>query len=1575
MDPSTIAAQIAGLTGDLTPAAGATASQLDAVRKALALYLLNQGTGAATAVLGLPVAPAATPSAELMKELGQLVGNAASSAVGPAPLVFRRSLPAIAIGNPAFVPSAMSGMRGQSVGPFVDTLGAPYWFDIIPALQQTVISWAGDSTPLLSLPLAVPGGTLPTTLTVGAGSLWMYASLLAAAAPSGGYAGVLIKGGTVTFSAAPVATSSGLQIAAGTTVTLTFEPGGTAGPTGQTGPGADGGAAIVNVPPVVTLSFAQTGATLSVVQDASLTAYGTAVTLQWRGASPVYNAAVAQLLVPLQASSATFAIATAQSSLFRPTGAAPVAGAGWALPVAVTPAAQLGGASSAGLLAMQLAPGLKVTCKALSATPQSLGAVMLEATGGMLVLIAQATLAGGTEGTIKLWPNASAGSAYNSELDLQAPPGGTLYYNSVGDFGGTTSTEIAAAAVQISAHIDRPVAADGSRLGPDLPGWAAWYSSPAQNGVLVFGLLPVGWAQPPAPIALALHNALMVTTPPELLLVTGTFGAMPSELQTGGLLLVFGLRTILPILPDPYAANFLPGRAGATPGAESSLVLASVVWSPTTRTTLNFSAVQLSSANFALNGLSPTAVNAAGAAAMKAQSRSLSALDHSISESVGTVGAGVLLLDVSTNVDQFGVAFAAGNYPTPAAGAGNEAGLTITGLDLVAPTSALRVFTTPAVQWEPVTTVQNPLVQPSPFPSPAGFLDDGGPSYLIANDVTLVPVAPAPVLDEVLAAYGRGAAAAVRFTLPFGMAAAAQLPARPKFPLPWTTRAGLTTVQPSFVPQSMLGGRQLSLTAPVSLLVFNPSSPSIPGVAVQLTNLVDQGGNPLIDPRPGGQQLSVLGPDVDTVFNSEFGPGGKSPRIPVTRFDLSGYGASMFSSWVDSSAAPPTVVQVRLNVIVGRTSHEVVQVKSILYPWGAIVVRTITIDRQDDTEVTRYDSGWVAATPGRFAISGMTVHPGAVTGADNIREISDTAQKYAGPGGVELVGVYFDADMEISGVVAGAGNGLVPSTGQFGFIQTAPANTPLTAAQLAEVITANGPLGGPVDCVLAIGGTAQTMRVARVEVGNAPHPGASETNEFAAVARGSVTLPQGSWSVVSRTDTVSEPTPIDPDRGVALLRQGQAGGPAPTTPWRLAETGDLWLPDSPSMDFCLMYATDSTRVLFPRPQIAFGATAFTSDQIPLLADGFALMGATSICPRQDACLQLPDANYQLQINGAGAFTLVNVPPSFAPTMPSRILSTGSAGTIGFEYADEHGTIAQVALAISPNAWSVGLTGVNVRLDLSPFNGLLRTAGDFQATSAAGVSMQNGRLVLGSVLQPLETMFQFLEQLGMPDPLSLSFANAGSTSSTSYKLKAGITFSLPSPLIPGSKALMETPEWKIGVGLKAMFGNSPSSVNTLSTSSTQWSFSCTLNGSIQWAIVIPKVYVGGLIGFGISATFPAGNSAQSESLSFQLGVIASIGGDIVPKVIHIEGSISFSFMLIVGIAPSTSVAVGCGLAMSVSGSLLSGLLAISFGANANGLVTVTDPKSVQATFDVSVDVTVCWFLSVGFDESFQYTQSI
>ena len=116
--------------------------------------------------------------------------------------------------------------------------------------------------------------------------------------------------------------------------------------------------------------------------------------------------------------------------------------------------------------------------------------------------------------------------------------------------------------------------------------------------------------------------------------------------------------------------------------------------------------------------------------------------------------------------------------------------------------------------------------------------------------------------------------------------------------------------------------------------------------------------------------------------------------VPVTRMDLSGYGECLFSDWRNPYTDPVAVVQARFDVMIGRTAHEVIQVRSVLFPYGVVVVRTITIERRNNAIVTRSDSGWKAVGDGVYQFPGSPIvtHPGVVTRITDVVNILDTGQ-------------------------------------------------------------------------------------------------------------------------------------------------------------------------------------------------------------------------------------------------------------------------------------------------------------------------------------------------------------------------------------------------------------------------------------------------------------------------------------------------------------------------------------------------------------------------------------------------------
>lgn len=163
------------------------------------------------------------------------------------------------------------------------------------------------------------------------------------------------------------------------------------------------------------------------------------------------------------------------------------------------------------------------------------------------------------------------------------------------------------------------------------------------------------------------------------------------------------------------------------------------------------------------------------------------------------------------------------------------------------------------------------------------------------------------------------------------------------------------------------------------------------------------------------------------------------------------------------------------------------------------MVRTITIQRTAGGPVTRHDSGWVAEGPGLFDFSyklkgkpqkesnPYTFHLGSVKTYYNITNIKDTVRIVEipplepGDKTAQLQEVIYDADILIEDVTRGQSNGFVPSKGQKGFVQLAPSGRPISASQLTNLLMQEGPIGGPVDCMINVALSGQEMRGVRVD--------------------------------------------------------------------------------------------------------------------------------------------------------------------------------------------------------------------------------------------------------------------------------------------------------------------------------------------------------------------------------------------------------------------------------------------------------------------------------------------------------------
>lgn len=648
------------------------------------------------------------------------------------------------------------------------------------------------------------------------------------------------------------------------------------------------------------------------------------------------------------------------------------------------------------------------------------------------------------------------------------------------------------------------------------------------------------------------------------------------------------------------------------------------------------------------------------------------------------------LLDVSSNANQMGVSFALfGNrrmlmlrtheaIPADTTAASSAFPIQAQGLDVVAQGQRVRVFTTPMISWEPVIN----LTAPGPVsPDPAGgidpplaynyYPDDGGPTRIMNNCVQLVPISPIPLANFLVDTYAKESdnITAAYFTLPFGLRSLAYLRKNSSQQPDPSQKPTITFNSPSF-DNDLKGGIQLLLKAGSG---FNPDESNMfRGFTLQTNNVLDAFGN-----KTGA---STLGHDVSVIFNGEFYSSPPPPDpydqrgVPLTRIDLSGYGASTFSSWINKDAAFAETSQARFDVLIGRTAHEVIQVKSILYPWGIRVVRTITLFRVGSGYVYRFDSGWKAESDGLFdfrfkysytvkkpksKVSKRTatvvpykIHPGTIKGLFNIQNIksalgdvlpfmgtmdissfyeldpnTNTVKKYAGgvnPVSVDLQPVYFDADVELESVVQGQVGGRVPSKKILGFVQLAPRGIPLTPAEFQALLDRQtGSIGGPLDCVMDIGGSGQKFRVSRFDV-NSSVDAVGTQPVFVAASRGSVVLPKdGSWSLVTHARGTGDVTPLPTSVTTPLIRIGELDRNMAfpdTDLLRIANPADLLrAPGNTTINFGFLQSTNTQKVLFLTPAFAKQVVATTPGKLlsktpPLFADAYRLISSKAIFP-------------------------------------------------------------------------------------------------------------------------------------------------------------------------------------------------------------------------------------------------------------------------------------------------------------------------------------------------------------------------
>ena len=1280
-------------------------------------------------------------------------------------LAFTQTPLAATVQNPLGTPDWAHGMAlSHTYGPFTDPLGVVTHVPIITLTTSRPFSYAGAASGFGVLPVTGAPASA-TSLTLGAGSVWFLASLLAPAAPAGAFTGFRIASGTLTSSAAITLQNGGYVVPAGTTLTLTATLAPPA-PANPGAPGADLTLAKISLPATVTIVFTQTTATITALADASVTLYGSTVGISWPTHVVTYSAGSPVILVAGKPNAANFVFSSVKSTLFTPSGMAKLSGAGWTLPVAVTTIGALGDASGAGSLLLELDDGAHAKAAVTGDVAVRGWAIGVDP-AQLFVLIGG--VAAGSVTNYALWPLA-APSKLHATATWLTPPG------ILASFLATPGREIFSLAGGANAILDRPLAADGDALPIAAPALSMQTVTAAGQRTILLGNAPV--SPKPPNFAIALENALIGVRAPHTFLLAGPSAG--SSFTRVDVALLMDTRWLLPTLPDPYAANFqtdvlLGEQVDSAPGTLAALI----AWNGSAAPALGFTV----SASAATEVLAPP-------------------------PGIPTIGVadttGLALLDLSTRVDLFGVAVygsSAENAPPPTPACVD--------LNIALPDAHVVTFALPQVSWEPMESV-GPAAPLGPV---VNSLGSDGPATIVRSEdtqQTLVAVAPEPILLRNIANVAAGAGFAATFSLPFGLIANIKQTNRPGQnggkPLFQQQGGAFGLEQPSFA-GPLAGAYQLSLKAP------NPTAPKAQFSGA--TTVSTDGAAP-------GYGYNVLSSDVGTIFQGEFG--GAGGAVPIDRIDLAGYGASLFTEWTDTDAkGGPAIVKVQFETLRGRTAYEVVKAQTTMYPYCVPLVRTITIARQNGGWVSRSDSGWVAAAPGKFQFPNplftqALVNRGAIAGVYNVRNVVEFETVTVGSHTYRRA--TFDADVGFDHRVKVTANGaasgetdaagqpvtLVPAKGLTGYVQIAPdeaasgrpqpadllPDPPAIAALFAQV----GAISNPLSCVAQIGHTStQTgtnLRATAFDIDMATS-GPSAPALGVALRAAPIMPKEGAWSFGKRASAGKTPLALPGNSPVPIVQASSDPGK-----WHFADIADVLQLSGPSNIYGLLQDTGTQRTLFEQPfikDLTGGAPPGTvpglnlpSGVAPVLADIGSLLNATGVFPELSSAINTLVSGVEEQLKTIEKGLQYRKEYPFpAGARPTTLLDIGVL-QISLIYADaSNNKPTNVVFALDPahtmldgagRDWWFSIEKISFAVAIPEFGAdpLLTIIGGFEASNKGKPGLSGLTIDYGEALNTLKSIFSKLQALAAFLP---GGGGAGlDVSLSDGKLTVKDTFALP-----------------------------------------------------------------------------------------------------------------------------------------------------------------------------------------------------
>jgi hypothetical protein len=773
----------------------------------------------------------------------------------------------------------------------------------------------------------------------------------------------------------------------------------------------------------------------------------------------------------------------------------------------------------------------------------------------------------------------------------------------------------------------------------------------------------------------------------------------------------------------------------------------------------------------------------------------------------------------------------------------------------------------------------------------------------------------------------------------------------------------------------------------------------------------------LTGPAPGyGAVVIGASSGVAKIFEDEFSlETGAKPSVPLRRIDFSGYGASIFSDWNDPTANVPAIIKVQFETTIGRTAYEVIKAASVIYPYCIKVVRTVTMQRQNAGWVKRTDSGWQAASQGLFEFPPLVaaqwsnrIHQGAFAGAFNVRNIRDQSTVISIPSSpFQFKEVLFDADLGVDkslNVKSGGFHATVPgvtnpptmvaSKNLIGYVQIAPDLQSPDPKVLEALFARIGALDPAIACTVEAGSfnsqAGTVFRCSAFEVNMITEPASSSlVPALGAALRGAPQIPRGGgWSMGQRKYTDPSPSALPNDYPVPLVQPATS-----QSFWYIADIGDILQLSQPDNFYSLLHSTGTHKVLFELPQLPVSASVSpppaapglqfpkpnppgppkpgavpVNPGSPNLGDLASILNSTGLFPDIASSLSLiQSAIEQINTISHGFKYSKNYP--FDANQQVTLIDLGVLSIV-LQYADTtQPTPVAAALDYSVDSsaspsWTlkIGPLSFLVVVPLFGSGPVLTITGGFYADEHTAAGLTGLNVQFGDALSVVKQVFSDLQALAQ-------FLPGGAGANLEVALSDGrltVNDSFTINDMPLGLGNLTDISLDLGLGVQIQ----PLSVD----------FSIGIGdpgNPFNW--IVDPLAGNGLIDLGVKDNLPALTiqGGIGLGLAIDLGIASGSASITIAIQLDINGS---GITLMAILSGQASVDVLDGLA-SASITLSAG---IGFGLNPivppvqiNPPTMTIGPETITllATCSVGIHITICWVVSIGWDGSWQFSQSI